>query len=42
MHRKQDYYLILADTELERTPKSLRKIKRAENAAMADERHDQT
>ena len=31
-----------ADTELERTLRSLRKIKRAENAAMVDERHDQT
>ena len=42
MHRKQDSDLIPADTELERTLKSLRKTKRAENAAMADERHDQT
>ena len=42
MHRKQDSDLILADTELERTLMSLRKKKRAENAAMADERHDQT
>ena len=42
MHRKQDSDLLLADTELERTLRSLRKTKRAENAAMADERHDQT
>ena len=42
MHRKQDFDLILADTELERTLRNLRKTKRAENAAMADERHDQT
>ena len=42
MHRKQDFDLIPADTELERTLRSLRKTKRAENAAMADERHDQT
>ena len=42
MHRKQGTYLIPADTELERTLRSLRKTKRAENAAMAEERHDQT
>ena len=42
MHRKQDSDLIPVDTELERTLRSLRKTKRAENAAMADERHDQT
>ena len=42
MHRKKDSDLIPANTELERTLISLRKIKRAENAAMADERHDQT
>ena len=36
MHRKQDSDLIPADTELERTLRSLRK------AAMEDERHDQT
>ena len=42
MHRKQDYDLIPADTELERTLRSLRKTKRAENAATVDERHDQT
>ena len=42
MHRKQDSDLIPANTELERTLKSLRKTKRAENTAMADKRHDQT
>ena len=42
MHRKQDSNLLPADTELERTLRSLRKIKIAENVAMADERHDQT
>ena len=42
MHRKQESDLIPADTELERTLRSLRKTKRAESAAMADERHDQT
>ena len=42
MHRKQDSDLLPADTELERTLISLRKIKRAENTTMADERHDQT
>ena len=42
MHRKQDSDLIPTDTELERTLRSLRKTKRAESAAMADERHDQT
>ena len=41
MHRKQDSDLFLVDTELERTLRSLRKTKRAENTAMADERHDQ-
>ena len=41
MHRKQDFDLTSADTELERTLWSLRKTKRAENATMADERHDQ-
>ena len=41
MHRKQGSNLILADTELERTLRSLRKTKRAVNAAMAEERHDQ-
>ena len=42
MHRKQDLDILPVDTELERTLRSLRKTKRAENAAMADERHDQT
>ena len=42
MYRKQDSDLFLADTEFERTLRSLRMTKRAENAAMADERHDQT
>ena len=42
MHRKHDSDLFSADTELERTLKSLRKTKRAENATMAYERHDQT
>ena len=42
MHRKQGSDLIPADTELERTLRSLRKTKRAENVAMAEERHDQT
>ena len=40
MHRKQDFDLIPADTELERTLRSLRKTKRAENVAMEDGRHD--
>ena len=42
MHRIQNTDLIPADTELERTLRSLRKTKRAENLAMADERQDQT
>ena len=42
MHRKQDSYLLPAYTELEITLRSLRKTKREENAAMADERHDHT
>ena len=42
MHRKQGSDLIPADTELERTLRSLRKTKRAENAAMTEEGHDQT
>ena len=41
MHMKQDPHLILAYTELERTLRSLRKKKIAENTVMADERHDQ-
>ena len=42
MHRKQDSDLLLADTELEKTLRSLRKTKRVENPTMANERHDQT
>ena len=42
MHRKQNSDLLPADTELERTLRSLRKTKRAERATMADERNDQT
>ena len=42
MHRKQGSDLIPVDTKLERTLRSLRKTKRAENATMAEERHDQT
>ena len=42
MHRNQNTDLIPADTELERTLRSLRKTKRAENSAMEDERQDQT
>ena len=42
MHMKQGSDLIPADTELERTLRSLRKTKRAESAVMAKERHDQT
>ena len=41
MHRKQNTDLIPADTELERTLRSLRKTKRAESSAMAEERQDQ-
>ena len=40
MHRKQDSDLFPADTELEKTLRSLRKTKREENAAMTDKRHD--
>ena len=40
MHRKQNADLIPADTELEKTLRSLRKIKKAENSTMADERQD--
>ena len=42
MHRKQDSDLLPEDIELERKLRSLRKIKRAENAFMEDERHDPT
>ena len=41
MHRKQNTDLIPADTELERTLRSLRKIKKVENSTMVDERQDQ-
>ena len=41
MHRKQNTDLIPADTELEKTLRSLRKIKKAENSTMTDERQDQ-
>ena len=41
MHRKQNIDLIPADTELEKTLRSLRKIKKAENSTMADERQEQ-
>ena len=41
MHRKQNADLIPADTELEKTLRSLRKIKKAENSTMVDERQDQ-
>ena len=40
MHRKQNTDLIPADTELEKTLRNLRKIKKAENSTMADERQD--
>ena len=42
MHRKPDSDLFPEDTELERTLRSLRNTKRAENATMEYERHDQT
>ena len=42
MHRKHNTDLIPAYTELERTLRSLRKTKMAENSAMAEERQDQT
>ena len=42
MHRKQGSDLIPADTELERTLRSLRKTKRVEKEAMTEEGHDQT
>ena len=41
MHRKQNTDLIPADMELEKTLRSLRKIKKAENSTMADERQEQ-
>ena len=42
MHRKTESGLLLADFELERTLRSLRKVSRAEKATMVDERIDQT
>ena len=42
MHRKKNIDLIPADSELERTLRSLRKTKRAENSAMEEERQDRT
>ena len=42
MHRKQNTDMIPADTKLEKTLPSLRKIKKAENSIMADERQEQT
>ena len=42
MHRKQNIDMIPTHSELERTLKSLRKTKRSENSAMADESQDQT
>ena len=41
MHRKQNTDLIPEDTELEKTLRSLRKIKKEENATTADKRQDQ-
>ena len=41
MHRKQNTDLIPADTEFEKTLRSLRKIKKAENSTMEDERQEQ-
>ena len=40
MHRKQNTDLIPADTELEKTLRSLRKVKKAKNSTMADERQE--
>ena len=42
MHRKQESDLSTLDTELERTLRNLRKVKRAGEATMADERINQT
>ena len=42
MYRNQNIDLIPANSELERTLRSLRKTKRAENSAMSEERQDQT
>ena len=38
MHRKPKAELLPLDTELERTLKNLRKVKRAESTTMADQR----
>ena len=40
MHRKPESNLLPVDFELERTPRSLRKVSRAEKATMEDERID--
>ena len=42
MHRKQELDLLLVDSELERTLRSLRKVSIAEKATRADERIDKT
>ena len=42
MHRKLESDLLLVDSELERTLRSLRKVSRAEKETMVDERIDQT
>ena len=42
MHRKLESDLSTLDTELERTLRNLRKVKRAREASMADERIEQT
>ena len=42
MHRKPESDLSTLDTELERTLRNLRKVKRAGEATMADERINQT
>ena len=42
MHRKPESDLSTLDTELERTLRNLRKVKRAGEAIMADERINQT
>ena len=42
MHRKLESDLSTLDTELERTVRNLRKVKRAREATMADERINQT
>ena len=38
MHRKQGAEFLPLDTEIERTPRGLRKVKSAEIAEMADEK----